>query len=224
MHFHIDQISLLVTCAASVSWMRLEKKLNRSGYTLGFLNEKYKDLTIAVLLQKNPNNILESQYGRVRDNCVSLLMMGQDGIKYRNKAVPHTAAGPDFRSLMLSMGRRFGQIEEVVMRIYPIPELFDWHYAYWPSIGMARAFVEEIESFHMRFSFVAVYEDKQLPPALRKDRKALVGLRFAGLEGMVKCYMRKSAEVAKKLGSKPLRTSKRKTIPLLEELMRGGGA
>lgn len=224
MYFNIDEVSCLVTCAASVSWMRLEKKLNQSGYTLGFLNETCKDLTIAALLQKNPNNILESQYGRVRDNCISLLMMGQDGIKYRNKAVPHTAAGPDFRNLMLSMGRRFGQIEEVVMRIYPIPELVDWHYAYWPSIGMARAFVDEIESLHMRFSFAAVYEDTQLPPGLRKDRKVLEVLRFADLEGMVTCYMRRAAEVAKKLGSPPFRTSKRKTIPLLEELMRGSGA
>jgi FAD/FMN-containing dehydrogenase len=220
MNINIDKVSLLVTCTAGLSWNQLEEKLNKSGFTLGYQNDSFAELTIEELLQKNPPNIFESLYGRATDNCISLIVRGKDGKRYRNKRVPRTAVGPDFRSLLLSMGKRFGQIEDVTMRIYPMPEMVHWHCTYWPVVADARDFIDELNALCVKFSFAAVYEPEQQPKVLLEEEQTLVCLRFAGLTAMVDCYMKKASEMAKGQGARVMRVLKRKTVPVLEEMMR----
>ncbi len=219
MNIDMDHMSLLVTCSAQTKWVRLEERLNKSGYTLGYLNDQQRSLSVQQWLYKDPPNLLQAQYGTAMKACVGFTMMGNDGKRYKSKTVPRTAAGPDFRTLILNMGTRQGKLEDVTLRLYPLPEIIEWHYSYWPSLVKGQEFVEELAALHISNSFSKVYDVKQQATELRSDKLALVSVRFAGLEGMVKAYMSKAATLSKSQGGKVIRASKRKVVPLLEKMM-----
>ncbi len=219
MDIQIDDISLLVTCDADVLWSDLEQYVNQSDLTLGFYGAQSSEVSIRDLLNKNPKNLFDQQYGSALDACVSMNLQGKDGRTYHLKTVPRTAAGPDFRRLLLLAGKRFGQMNQVTLRLHPLPERIEWHCSYWPILTDAKRYIEEITSLHMSIMFAQVIEDDKLPEGLQKEGLHLACIRFAGLDGLVQAYLDKASRLTQSHGGRVARVSKRKMQNLLEPLM-----
>jgi hypothetical protein len=135
--------------------------------------------------------------------------------------VPRTAAGPDFKRILLCSGRRYAELEEVTLRFHPMPERIDWHWSYWYTAAEARSFIEELELRDLIPSFGGVYEMGEQPRALRQDGAVLVTLRFAGLSGLVASAVDRAGAVMRRMGGETLRISRRKVVPFFEKLMEG---
>lgn len=215
----IDDISLLVTCPAALSVRKLEGDLNEEGYTLGYFIPKNAKLTVGQLLEKNPSNLFYRTYGQPIDFCVGLTFQEKKGEVYHSKKMPRSATGPDFRRLLLESRRRLGTINEAVLRIHPLPEEVDWHRSYWPTELDGEEFIRELSWIHIHPEFAGIYPVAQQPRSLQYERKILLVLRFAGPEGMVRCYLQRAGQIAKKMKGEVLRVSKKKVAPLLEQLM-----
>jgi len=218
----LDKVSSIVTCSASVGWHDLEQLLNEERYTLGYCNPRFNEVSIGTLVTKNYDNLYARYYGQPAQWCVSVLMRGKNGKSYENRMVPRTAAGPDFRSLLLGMGSRFGRLEDLTLKIHVLPEAIEWVWSYWNEAAGAESLIDELEAIHIHPSFAGVYQTKDLPADLKKTGMSLLSLRFVGLEGMVRCYRERATTLTKEKGGKTVRMSRRKTAPLLERLLEKG--
>lgn len=216
----IDSISNLVTCAAEVKWHVVEEALNQLKGTLGFYNPKKSRASLRELMRRNGPNLFYRQYGHPIDWCVQVRCRGKHQ-RYETKRVPRTAAGPDFKRILLCSGRRYAELEEVTLRFHPLPERVDWHWSYWPSTAEARSFIDELELRDVVPSFAGVYEVAEQPRALRQDAAVLVTLRFAGLSGLVVSRVERAGALMRRAGGETLRISRRKVVPFFEKLMEG---
>ena len=151
----IDAISNLVTCPVGMKWRAIEETLNRADSTLGFLNPQRSNASLRELLARNGPNLLYRQYGHPVDWCVQVRSRNNQHI-YETKRVPRTAAGPDFKRILLGSGRRYAVLEEVTLRFHPLPERIDWHWSYWPTAVEARSFIEAIERHDLIPGFAGV--------------------------------------------------------------------
>lgn len=117
----IDQTSFLVTCSVEESLSAVEKRLNRSGLTLGYRPLK-RTPTLRQALEGRIPNRDALRYGGIDDLCVSLeAVRGQEKIVTRN--VPRAATGPDFKKILIGSGRRYARLIKATLRIHPLPEI-----------------------------------------------------------------------------------------------------
>lgn len=214
----IDSISNLVTCAVPLKWRNIEEALNQAGGTLGFLNPKRSDASLRELLAHNGPNLFYRQYGHPQDWCVQVRSRGERHV-YETKRVPRSAAGPDFKRILLGSGRRYGVLEEVTLRFHPLPERIDWQWSYWPTVEEARTYVDKLECHDLIPSFAGVYAVGQQPRALCHNGAVLVTLRFAGLSGLVASSVDRAGAVMRRHGGESVRIARRKVVPLFEKLM-----
>lgn len=119
----MDKTSLLVTCDAGERLDKLEKRLNREGFTLGYRPlsiSRRRAMTLLEALERRVPNRDALLYGGVDDLCVSLQAMRKgEAIATRN--VPRAATGPDFKKILIGSGRRYGKILKAVLKIHPLP-------------------------------------------------------------------------------------------------------
>lgn len=214
----VDPISNLVTCSVQLKWRAVEDALNQSGYTLGFFNPKRSNASLRELLTHNRPNLFYRQYGQPQDWCVQVRSRGKGHI-YETKRVPRTAAGPDFKRILLGSGRRYAVLEAVTLRLHPLPERIDWHWSYWQSLAEAQTFIDHVELCDLVPSFAGVYEEEKQPRALRREEAVLVTLRFAGLSGLVASSVDRAGAVMRRGGGESLRIARRRVVPFFEKLM-----
>jgi FAD/FMN-containing dehydrogenase len=215
----IDEISNLATCSVSLKWQELETVLGEAGYTLGFYNPKKARASLRELLARNGPNLFYRQYGQPIEWCVSVRCRGAKNIVYQTKRVPRSAAGPDFRRILLRSGRRYAALEEVTLRLHPVPERVDWHWSYWPTTKDAEGFIREIEAIDVTPSFAGVYPVEKQPRALRHAGKILTTLRFAGLSGLVANCVDRAGAVMRRQGGETIRLPRQKIVPFFKKLI-----
>jgi len=179
---------------------------------------------VGELLQQQPKNIWALQYGELEHLCVALVLQGNDGKTYHNKLVPRTAAGPDFRSILLGFVGKKGRLNNATLRVHPLPEHVAWHCSYWSEPREAQRFLQHVLSRHFPLSFARVYEEEELPKVLQRAGESLVSFRCSGLETWVKSAEQRLSEFVREQGGYVMRISKTKTIPALESLLKRNGS
>lgn len=217
----IDDISLLVTCSPELGLEELEQHLKNEGYTLGFFHPRQKP-TLGRMLEKNIPNWFYRLYGHPRDFCMSLAVRTENGELIRSKRTPRSATGPNLHQLLVGSPARWGLLEEMTLKLHPIPEQVEWHWTYWPETFLPGDFLRVLQGIHIIPSYVGVFAPKDLPTLLQQGERQLISLRFVGLTELVRCYAQRATALAVSLGGEVPRTARRRAIPLLEELMAKG--
>ncbi len=115
----MDKTSLLVTCDAGERLDRLEKRLNREGFTLGY-RPQGRAMTLLDALERRVPNRDALLYGGIDDLCVSLQAV-RKGETIATRNVPRASTGPDFKKILIGSGRRYARLLKAVLKIHPLP-------------------------------------------------------------------------------------------------------
>jgi hypothetical protein len=115
----LDEKSGLVSLSPQVGWGELLQALFDAGWGLQRAALYPQRATLAELLtQRAPHNSPQHS-GDLRHHVAGLSATLSDGARYEYPAAPRKASGPDLRHLFLGAGPQYGQLDEVVLQIYP---------------------------------------------------------------------------------------------------------
>ena len=152
-----------------------EAALGALGATLGHFPQSFEEATIGGFAATRSAGQASSGYGRFDDVVTSIELAAPAG-RLRTREIPHTAAGPSLRELVLGSEGTLGVITEVSCRVRPAPRVR--HYEGWMA-----------EDFHAGREIVRdLAQRHEAPDVLRlsDEEETRVSLELAGTEGLRK--------------------------------------
>ena len=171
----LDRTSLTARLGPGLSGSDAEAKLGALGVTLGHFPQSFEEATIGGFAATRSAGQASSGYGRFDDLVTSIELSAPAG-RLQTLQVPHTAAGPSLRELVVGSEGTLGVITEVTCRVRPVPK--HRHYEGWiaEDFEQGREIVRDLAQRH------------EAPDVLRlSDREETqVSLELAGAEGLQK--------------------------------------
>jgi alkyldihydroxyacetonephosphate synthase len=171
----LDPRSLTATMGPGLSGPDAERALNTRGATLGHFPQSFEEGTIGGFAATRSAGQASSGYGRFDELVTSIELTAPSG-RLHTRRIPHTAAGPALRELVLGSEGTLGAITEVSCRVRPAPR--ERHYEGWMAedFDAGREIVRDLAQRH------------EAPDVLRlsDEEETRVSLDLAGTEGLQK--------------------------------------
>ena len=171
----LDGTSLTARLGPGLSGPDAETAVNQLGATLGHFPQSFEQATIGGFAATRSAGQASSGYGRFDDLVTAIELTAPSG-RLRTLQVPHTAAGPSLRELVLGSEGTLGVITDVTCRVRPKPE--ERHYEGWmaENFTAGREIVRDLA------------QGRVAPDVLRlsDEEETRVSLDLAGTEGLQK--------------------------------------
>ena len=171
----IDRTSLTARLGPGLRGPEAESALGELGATLGHFPQSYEQATIGGYAATRSAGQASSGYGRF-DEMVTAIEMTAPAGSMRTLQIPHSAAGPSLRELVLGSEGTLGVITEVSCRVRPEPQ--ERIYEGWiaPDFAGGAEIIRELAQHH------------EAPDVLRlsDEEETRVSLELSGREGMQK--------------------------------------
>jgi alkyldihydroxyacetonephosphate synthase len=168
----LDRTSLTARLGPGLTGPDAETALGSLGVTLGHFPQSFEEATIGGFAATRSAGQASSGYGRF-DELVTAIELSAPAGRLRTLQVPHTAAGPSLRELVLGSEGILGVITEVTCRVRPAPD--HRHYEGWiaADFEQGREIVRELA------------QRDEAPDVLRlsDEEETRVSLELAGAEG-----------------------------------------
>jgi alkyldihydroxyacetonephosphate synthase len=116
----VDERSLVARLGPGLRGPEAEAALGERGLTLGHFPQSYEYATVGGFAATRSAGQASSGYGRFDDLVTSVRLTAPTG-ELRTLDVPHTAAGPALRELVVGSEGVLGVITEVTVRVRPAP-------------------------------------------------------------------------------------------------------
>ena len=123
---HVNPTNLTCEVEAGITGDQLEKALAEKGLTLGYLPASLTGSTVGAWLAGRPAGLSPSRLGQAADLVVSLEGVLPDGTRFRSRATPRSAAGPDLDQVLAGSGNTLAVITAAVLAVARQPELKRW--------------------------------------------------------------------------------------------------
>jgi alkyldihydroxyacetonephosphate synthase len=171
----LDAESLTARLGPGLTGPEAEAALGALGATLGHFPQSFEEATIGGFAATRSAGQASSGYGRF-DELVTAIELASPAGRLRTLQVPHTAAGPSLRELVLGSEGTLGVITDVTCRVRPAPptRLYEGWIA--ESFEAGREIVRDLAQRH------------EAPDVLRlsDEEETRVSLELAGTEGLRK--------------------------------------
>jgi alkyldihydroxyacetonephosphate synthase len=171
----LDPRSLTATLGPGLSGPDAETALGARGATIGHFPQSFEQATIGGFAATRSAGQASSGYGRF-DELVTAIELTAPVGRLHTRRIPHTAAGPALRELVLGSEGTLGVITEVSCRVRPAPS--ERRYEGWMTedFDAGREIVRDLAQRH------------EAPDVLRlsDEEETRVSLGLAGTEGLQK--------------------------------------
>jgi len=171
----LDTRSLTATLGPGLSGPDAERLLVERGATIGHFPQSFEQATIGGFAATRSAGQASSGYGRFDEMVTGIELTAPSG-RLRTRRIPHTAAGPALRELILGSEGTIGVITEVSCRVRPAPR--ERHYEGWMAedFEAGREIVRDLAQAH------------EAPDVLRlsDEEETRVSFGLAGTEGLQK--------------------------------------
>jgi alkyldihydroxyacetonephosphate synthase len=117
----LDQRSLTARLGPGLSGREAEAALGGLGATLGHFPQSFEEATIGGFAATRSAGQASSGYGRF-DELVTSIELSAPAGRLRTREIPHTAAGPSLREVVLGSEGTLGVITDVSCRVRPAPQ------------------------------------------------------------------------------------------------------
>jgi alkyldihydroxyacetonephosphate synthase len=173
--FELDARSLTATLGPGLSGPDAEAALGARGATIGHFPQSFEQATIGGFAATRSAGQASSGYGRFDDVVTAIELTAPIG-RLRTRRIPHTAAGPALRELVLGSEGTLGVITEVSCRVRPAPRVRRYEGWMAESFDAGREIVRDLAQRH------------EAPDVLRlsDEEETRVSLELAGTEGLQK--------------------------------------
>jgi alkyldihydroxyacetonephosphate synthase len=168
----VDPVSLTARLGPGLRGPEVERALGERGLTLGHFPQSFEYATVGGFAATRSAGQASSGYGRF-DELVNAVRLQAPAGELASLEVPHSAAGPALRELVLGSEGAFGVITEVGVRVRPLPQ--ETRYEGW----IASGFREGGEAVR------ALAQGEGLPDVVRLSDEAetRASLDLAGVSG-----------------------------------------
>jgi alkyldihydroxyacetonephosphate synthase len=171
----LDSQSLTARLGPGLTGPEAEAALGALGATLGHFPQSFEEATIGGFAATRSAGQASSGYGRFDDVVTSIELVAPTG-RLRTREIPHTAAGPSLRELVLGSEGTLGVITDVSCRVRPSPR--SRVYEGWIA-----------EDFHAGREIVRDLAQRHAAPdvlRLSDQEETRISLELAGTEGLRK--------------------------------------
>ncbi len=171
----LDSTSLTARLGPGLSGPEAEAALGALGATLGHFPQSFEEATIGGFAATRSAGQASSGYGRF-DEMVTALELTAPAGRLRTLQIPHTAAGPSLRQLVLGSEGTLGVITDVTCRVRPAPATRLYEGWITEDFEAGREIVRDLAQRH------------EAPDVLRlsDEEETRVSLELAGTEGFRK--------------------------------------
>jgi alkyldihydroxyacetonephosphate synthase len=167
----LDARSLTARLGPGLTGPDAEAALGARGATIGHFPQSFEEATIGGFAATRSAGQASCGYGRFDEVVTSIELCAPAG-RLRTRTIPHTAAGPSLRELVLGSEGTIGVITEVSCRVRPAPA--ERHYEGWMTedFEAGREIVRDLAQRH------------EAPDVLRlsDEEETRVSLDLAGTE------------------------------------------
>ncbi len=169
----LDTRSLTARLGPGLSGPDAEAALGARGTTLGHFPQSFEQATIGGFAATRSAGQASSGYGRF-DELVTAIELSAPAGLLRTREVPHTAAGPSLRELVLGSEGTVGAITEVSCRVRPAPDVRTYEGWITEDFQAGREIVRDLTQRH------------EAPDVLRlsDEEETRVSLELAGTDGV----------------------------------------
>ena len=175
----LDRRSLTARLGPGLSGPEAEAALQHTGVTLGHFPQSFEQATIGGFAATRSAGQASSGYGRFDDLVTSVELTAPTGV-LRTLAIPHTAAGPSLRELVLGSEGTLGVITEVSCRVRPAPKLRLYEGWMAPDFAAGCEIVRELTQSHEAPDVLRLSDEEETRISLAMSRTE--GLRRRGLD------------------------------------------
>jgi alkyldihydroxyacetonephosphate synthase len=171
----LDAESLTARLGPGLTGPEAEAALGALGATLGHFPQSFEEATIGGFAATRSAGQASSGYGRF-DELVTAIELAAPAGRLRTRDVPHTAAGPSLRELVLGSEGTLGVITDVSCRVRPAPRSRVYEGWMAESFEAGREIVRDLAQRH------------EAPDVLRlsDEEETRISLELAGTEGFRK--------------------------------------
>ena len=168
----IDRTSLTAKLGPGLRGPEAEAALSELGATLGHFPQSYEQATIGGYAATRSAGQASSGYGRFDEMVTAVELTAPAGV-VRTLEIPHTAAGPSLRELVLGSEGTLGAITEVTCRVHEAPNLS--RYEGWIAADFTAG----------REILRALAQHDEMPDTLRlsDEEETRISLELAGADG-----------------------------------------
>ncbi len=171
----LDRTSLTARLGPGLSGPQAEAALRAQGVTLGHFPQSFEQATIGGFAATRSAGQASSGYGRFDDLVTATELCAPVG-RLRTLQVPHTAAGPSVRELVIGSEGTFGVITDVSCRVRPAPERRVYEGWMAQDFAQGREIVRDL----------AQRDDSPDVLRLSDEEETRVSLDLAGTQGLQK--------------------------------------
>ncbi len=174
-HVDVDHTSLTARLGPGLRGPEAEEALGAEGATLGHFPQSYEQATIGGYAATRSAGQASSGYGRFDEMVTAVELTAPAGVM-RTLQVPHTAAGPALRELVLGSEGTLGVITDVTCRVRPKPA--ERRYEGWIAADFEAG----------REIIRTLAQEHEMPDVLRlsDEEETRVSLELSGSEGAQK--------------------------------------
>jgi alkyldihydroxyacetonephosphate synthase len=171
----LDPRSLTARLGPGLTGPAAEVALGDLGATLGHFPQSFEEATVGGFAATRSAGQASSGYGRFDDLVTAVELCAPAGM-LRTRQIPHTAAGPSLRELVLGSEGTLGVITEVTCRVRPAPRVRIYEGWMAEDFDSGREIVRDLAQRH------------EAPDVLRlsDEEETRVSLDLAGTEGIQK--------------------------------------
>jgi alkyldihydroxyacetonephosphate synthase len=118
----IHEKDCTVTVGAGYNGEKLERDLNRAGFTHGHFPQSVHSSMPGGWLGPNAIGTFSSKYGKFDDMVISLEAVTPTGEIFYTSDSPKKSVGPNLNQLLIGSEGTLGVVTNITMRIWPFPE------------------------------------------------------------------------------------------------------
>lgn len=199
----IDTDNHTVTTQTGLIGYELEAALNAAGYTTSHLPQSLHVSGIGGFLSARSAGVLSTKYGKITEMVLGMEVVLPTGEIMRTKAVPNSAAGPNFNYLFMGAEGTLGVITEVTLRIRPLPESRKFLGLLFPDLPTAIACARHIMRRGLWPAAMRVSDEFETEIFHHRKGSQMI-LLFDGFEELTELELRETKKIADDLSGEDL--------------------
>jgi len=150
---NFNGVNRLATFQAGVRGPELEAALRETGHTLGHYPQSFEYSTLGGWVVTRSSGQQSLGYGRIEEMFAGGRVLTPVGDLVM-PPLAASAAGPDLRHLVLGSEGRMGILDEVTVRVRPLPELECFHALFFPNWELAETAVRQLAQSGLQLSMM----------------------------------------------------------------------
>jgi alkyldihydroxyacetonephosphate synthase len=200
---NIDTDNHTVTAQTGVIGHELEARLNTVGYTLNHFPQSEHVSGLGGFLSARSAGALSTKYGKITEMVLGMEVVLPNGRVMRTKAVPNSAAGPNFNYLFMGAEGTLGIITEATLRISPMPEARRFAGLLFSDLPAAMNAARLIMRRGLRPAFIRISDEMETTYFHKREGSQMI-LMFDGFEQLCETELCEAATIAAGLGAHDL--------------------